>query len=320
MERNEILREIRRASNINGGALLLYTAIMFGSNIGLSVLLGLFDPEGTGAFYEYAVTALNLINIAAMVGGAFLIKKIASKKADISLSINRPKLPLAEVIKYMVIVLGVSYLFGYVSDFILSFIESAGITMSDIESDTSTPILYIVNIIGMAIFAPLFEELLFRGGLTGNVSRFGGFSMALAVGLSFGLWHENIYQFFYTAAMGTALCWLTMKTGSIFPAIITHFLFNVDTLPVMLLDLIDTELADTAYVLFLIFEFVMLIAAVILLISTLIIDKKQLSTKKPESEYASAVEFEKFFTYFSAPLTVIVVVWNILMTVINAAG
>jgi membrane protease YdiL (CAAX protease family) len=319
MERNEILREVRRASNKNGAAMLLYTLIVYGANIAAAVLSAIVYPEGTGPLDEFLMTVLNLVNIAALTFGAYYIKATSKKAANVTFGFCRPALSAADVIKLSIIVLGISYFFGYVSDYIISAIESTGVQMSDIETDTSTPVLYILNLVGMAIFAPLFEELLFRGGLTGNVRRFGGFSMALAVGFMFGIWHENIYQFFYVTAMGTALCMLTMKTKSIFPALIIHFIFNADAVPIMLLELIDTDLADVGYAMFLIFELVLIVAAVILLISTLILDKSQLSLKNPTgSDYSEAGEFEKFIAYFTAPCTIICVIFSVFMTVINA--
>jgi membrane protease YdiL (CAAX protease family) len=321
MDNKTILKDIRHTSNINGGALLIFSAILYASSFLTAYLIYFFSPDGTyEAVSGYVNTAMSIINILAMIVCANFIKFALRKKRNIRFGFNRPTIPKGDVIIFMIIVLAFAYVSGFASDFIITAIENTGVTMSDIEADTSTPFLYVLDIIAMIIFAPIFEEVLFRGGLTGSVSEYGGFSMALAVGIMFGLWHENIFQLFYAAALGTALCWLTMKTGSIFPALIVHFIYNFDEVPIMLLDLVDTELADSAYMAFLVFMFVIMIVGLIIFLSMVFTEREKLSIKNKTGDYAAVSEPEKFFAYFSSPLMIIAVLWSIFQTVINAAG
>jgi membrane protease YdiL (CAAX protease family) len=321
MDKNTIIKDIRQTSNVNGGALLIFSVILYAGSYLTSYIIYLLSPDSTyEAISGYYITAMNAINIVAMIIGAFFIKFALRKKRTVVFSFNRPVIPTGEVVIFIIITLSFAYISGFASDLIISAIENAGITMNDIEPDTSTPFLYILNIIAMIVLAPIFEEVLFRGGLTGSVSEYGGFSMALAVGIMFGLWHENIYQIIYAAALGTALCWLTMRTGSIFPALIVHFLYNFDEVPIMLFDLIDTELADMAYMLFLIFSFVVTVSGLIFFLSMFFTERERLSIKNKVDDYADVTESEKFLAYFTSPLMIIAVLWSIIMTVLNAAG
>ncbi|MDR0992177.1 MAG: CPBP family intramembrane metalloprotease [Ruminococcus sp.] len=317
MEKKEIIRQIRRASNINGGALLLFTAIIYGGLIGSNFVFFMIFPDGNESAYAVLTAALNVFQVAVLFGLAFFIRAAAGKSL-VNFGFERPAVPGVKVVKYVVITLSLSYISGYASEFILGMVQSAGIEMSDLIPDTSTTFLLVVNLCASVLFAPLFEELLFRGALTGNVSRFGGMSMALAVGISFGFWHENVFQLIYASFIGVLLCWLTMKTGSIYPAIAVHFIFNGGTAPAQLLDLVDTSLADTAYTLYILFEVVVIIAGLIILFSTLLIDKKELSIKN--DNYPEISEGTKFFAYFTAPLTVLAIAANIVFMVMNARG
>jgi membrane protease YdiL (CAAX protease family) len=317
MEKKEIIRQIRKASNINGGALLLFTAILYAGVIGAEVVFVMIFPDGNESAYAVLTAALNVFQVAVLFGLAFFIRAVAGKSL-VSFSLNRPTVSGGKVVKYIIIVLSLSFISGYASDFIIGLVQSAGIEMSDLIPDTSTTFLLIVNMCASVLFAPVFEELLFRGALTGNVSRFGGMSMALAVGISFGFWHENVFQLIYASFIGVLLCWLTMKTGSIYPAMAVHFIFNGGTAPAQLLDFVDTSLGDTAYMIYILFEVVVIIAGLILLFSTLLIDKKELSIKN--DDYPEISEGTKFFAYFSAPLTVIAIAANIVFMITNAMG
>jgi membrane protease YdiL (CAAX protease family) len=321
MEKREIIRDIRHTSNINAAALLIYSLIMYLSNLAAAYFIYFVTPDGTyEAVAEEINLALSAVNIITLLGMAFFVKATLKKRRNVLFGFNRPIIPTKEVVVLILIVLSFAYVSGFVSDWIIGLIESAGITMTPLESDTSTPLLYALEIIALIVLAPLFEELLFRGAFTGSVEEYGGFSMALSVGIMFGLWHQNVYQFFYAAALGVALCWLTMKTGSIIPALIVHFIYNFDEVPIMLFDLFDTELADMAYMVFLIAVFLIIISGMILFLATLATEREKLSIKKQTGDFAGVSEPEKFLAYFTSPLMIIAVLYCIYRTVMNAAG
>ena len=61
---------------------------------------------------------------------------------------------------------------------------------------------YLNNIVAFAIYAPVFEEMLFRATLFRNTERFGSWFGVITIGITFGLWHCNYEQVFYTAVLG----------------------------------------------------------------------------------------------------------------------
>jgi membrane protease YdiL (CAAX protease family) len=318
MEKKDILRQIRKASNINGGTLLLFNIIMYAVMIGSQLAYYILFPEEDEEVYAVLTAALNVFQAALMFGLAFFVRVVAGRGL-VSFGFRPPSVSLNKVCKYVIIVLAISFVSGHISDFIIEAIQSAGVEMTDLVPDTSTDFLFGLDIVSTVILAPLFEEVLFRGAFTGNTARFGGISMALAVGISFGIWHENVFQLIYASIIGVLLCWLTQKTGSIYPAIVVHFIFNGLTVPAMILYSADTGYSDAAYILSILFEVAVIIAGLIMFISTLIIDKNDLSVKNPDDVLSGVSEGEKFFAYFTAPLTVLAVVVNILLMAGNAA-
>lgn len=101
-----------------------------------------------------------------------------------------------------------------------------------LSADTVTQALKLA--LSVVIAAPVCEELLFRGVLLRGMHRAHG--SAMAVGLSaayFGLAHAGLITSVLPAALaGLVLGWLTLRTGSIVPAIAMHAAINA--VPVVL--------------------------------------------------------------------------------------
>lgn len=76
------------------------------------------------------------------------------------------------------------------------------------------------------IVAPMIEEFIFRGVL---LRLFGGFGLHFAAILSsalFGIFHGNLYQALPAFLIGLVLCTVTLKTGSVWPAMAIHSFNN----------------------------------------------------------------------------------------------
>ncbi|MBR2988609.1 MAG: CPBP family intramembrane metalloprotease [Clostridia bacterium] len=87
--------------------------------------------------------------------------------------------------------------------------------------------LMLYEILLSAVFPAVCEEFTDRGGLLTTLrGSFPDFQAALLCGLIFGLSHQNVEQVVYTFFMGVFLAFLTMKTRSIFPAMLVHFINN----------------------------------------------------------------------------------------------
>ena len=87
----------------------------------------------------------------------------------------------------------------------------------------------VTAVVMIALFAPVAEELFFRGFVfAGLRSRWSLWPAAIASGLIFGLVHAptGITTVVPLAALGFALCWLYDRTGSLWPCVIAHMINN----------------------------------------------------------------------------------------------
>ncbi len=100
---------------------------------------------------------------------------------------------------------------------------------------TRTPIWLVI--VAVVIIGPIFEELVFRKILFDRLSKFGAKTAIITTAIAFGLFHGNLYQLFYAAALGLVLGYLYAKTRNIIYPIAMHMLINLfGTVPALLLE------------------------------------------------------------------------------------
>ena len=79
----------------------------------------------------------------------------------------------------------------------------------------------------LAVMPGVLEELAFRGVLLHGVSRkLRPVATALVVGGIFGMFHVSLFRIVPTGFLGVVLAATTLLTGSVFPAMLWHFLNN----------------------------------------------------------------------------------------------
>lgn len=101
----------------------------------------------------------------------------------------------------------------------------------------------VLTFIQLAVLAPIFEELWFRGLVLESLRPYGnGFAIFISAVL-FGLTHSNFEQFFYATALGVFLGYIAVSTRSIVTTTIMHAMFNSIS-GVMLLLAADKNVGD----------------------------------------------------------------------------
>lgn len=86
---------------------------------------------------------------------------------------------------------------------------------------------FLLGIFLSAVLPAICEEFLHRGFLLRGIEDNHNFTTALIYSsILFGLFHLNIYQTFYAIFLGFLMGYLVKISGSIFPAMIIHFMNN----------------------------------------------------------------------------------------------
>lgn len=101
--------------------------------------------------------------------------------------------------------------------------DSFNATQSLLSGDLPSAI---VRFIQAVIFAPILEELWFRGLVLESLRPYGnGFAIFVSA-ILFGITHANLAQFFYATAIGLFLAYIAIHTGSIVVPMILHAMMN----------------------------------------------------------------------------------------------
>ncbi len=78
-----------------------------------------------------------------------------------------------------------------------------------------------------AVVAPIGEEFIFRKLLVDRMRTYGELPAILVSGLLFGLFHGNLYQFFYAAMLGVLLAYIYVRSGKIWLSMLMHGAINL---------------------------------------------------------------------------------------------
>jgi uncharacterized protein len=152
-----------------------------------------------------------------------LTKKVPSNNND-----EPKKMKLKELITVFCICMAATYIFNYLTIALNSLIgliigEPVKNPLADVIS--SSNLFY--TFIFACIFAPIFEEITFRGILLNKLKIFGDKTAIWLTALAFGLFHLNLSQFFYATALGIIFAYVAIKTNQIKYAIILHICVNI---------------------------------------------------------------------------------------------
>lgn len=131
---------------------------------------------------------------------------------------------------------------------IISVLEKiTGLTLQNTTIELINKQEIVPTIIFAVILGPIFEELSYRKLLIDKIGQYDKFYAILLSGLMFGLFHTNIYQFFYTTCIGMLFAFVYTKTGKIRYSIILHMCMNFihGAVPIFLSRMMDMDIVTS---------------------------------------------------------------------------
>ena len=167
-----------------------------------------------------------------LLAGVFLIYKRALKKSAREVlefsNFRRTKgINYALAVPIGFLALFVTLGFSTIWRFIIIMFGYTPTAPADTYTDTFNPGIFILELFLIAVLPGICEEFAIRGGLLSTMRKsFKGRQFYIIMALAFGLFHQNITQVFYTALFGGAMAFLAVKSRSIYPCMIVHFLNN----------------------------------------------------------------------------------------------
>lgn len=205
------------------GYLLLFIGYFLGSIL-VSVFAVIFIPGAMEAgWLDLLVTTL------AIYGFGFPLMMLPLKGLpNIEGHRHEPKdLSLGKLLALLAFSFLLVYVFGLLSDLINDLI---GIVVPGYSTETimdfsgmNEVLLFIYGV----VVAPFMEELLFRWIPYKKLGHYGMGSYVFYTALAFGLFHQNLAQFFYAVVVGIVFAVVTYRTGKYLYSVILHSLINL---------------------------------------------------------------------------------------------
>ena len=116
------------------------------------------------------------------------------------------------------------YAMSFGLDQVLHAGKEQGLTPAGWESGRAAA--FAVNVVAIAVVAPIVEELAFRGLGVSLLANIGPAVAVVVVGIAFGLVHGLVRGLPILALFGATLAWLRLRTQSVLPGILVHATYN----------------------------------------------------------------------------------------------
>lgn len=286
-------------SNTAGLAFSANVVIYFAVNLIAAVLIILCKiPEGADAEKYIGYVA----GPVALAVGCFLI--LSFKKQKI-----REVAPVKCHYKYyfiaLLMIFGLLFAVSRINGLTLKFLKLMGYTQRDegsylpsVEGGLVIPVLLVV-----AVLPAVFEELLFRGVMLSNARNFvGDIRAILIIGFCFSIFHGSPEQTVYQFISGCAFAFLAVRSGSILPCMLMHFLNNAIIIVLYAVGATDIGgnllISQTGDIILIIVAALAFVGSII----WLVLDKKPL-------QKCSKGGVVTFFAYASVGIVILAVVW-----------
>ena len=269
----------RRMSRIN----MAFFALIFVSQLSgilIDSVVQAFFPDFTqSGSYSYIMSALSFYVFGA--GACCLILRRVQP-----CSIEKKTMPAGELVKLTIMAWGLM-IAGSVAGNIVNALIGAltGVYSSNYVSSSIQNSGWLSAFLYTVVIAPVVEELVCRKLLVSRTSWLGDAGAIIMCGLVFGLFHGNLYQFFYAFAVGMLFGYVYLQTGELKYTIIIHMIMNFlgGFLPLLLTSGLGNAVSVSPeavlasgnqgqilkiciYMIYVLFEYALAIAGIVLLI------------------------------------------------------
>ncbi len=228
----------RKTFSSVGAALFIVLAVATALQLIGATLTRIFYPGLIDTSWFPELLSLIPMYIIAFPFGYLILKRIP---------VERPteyKISFRKLMEFLLMCFCIMYI-GNIIGNALSMIIS-GVKGSDFEN----PLIKIfessniyLNFLLVVMVAPVLEELFFRKLLIDRIRIYGESTAILVSGLTFGLFHGNLFQFFYAFGIGSMFAYIYLGTGRIRYSIVLHSIINFfgGILPIIFSKFVDLD-------------------------------------------------------------------------------
>lgn len=171
----------------------------------------------------------------AFPAGLLLIKSVPSESAE------KQKLGFGRFLLLMLICMPVMYGGNMIGNALSSILSNGTAENAILDYIMGNPWY---SFIFTVLLAPFMEEFLFRKQIIDRLGKYGERTAILFSGITFGLFHMNLFQFFYAFGLGVIFAYVYTRTRMLCYPVIMHMIINFmgGIIAPMLLNVLNLEL------------------------------------------------------------------------------
>ncbi len=216
-------------------SLFIYQVITFVLVNAAAIVVGLFGGESLSEPLSYTIRLISnaIAGYAIAFPVLYIIQRPIRKTERAKTSISFGTFMLIFLVSQAFMYFG--NLIGQAINGTIGTITGATPDNSIYDIITHAPMYVIIPIV--VVIGPIFEELIFRKLLIDKMGIYGDKLAIIVSAIAFGLFHGNLYQFFYATFIGLVLGYLYTRSGNILYPILLHMLINFgSTVPMFFYD------------------------------------------------------------------------------------
>ena len=217
---NKILA--KKTFGIIGWAFFAFVVVSVVAQMLASTVVHVFDNSGEGlsGLTTYIISFLPLYLIAFPVL-LLIIKKLPKDES------GKNNIDILTLIKCFCMCITIMYVGNVIGTGLSSFI---GNIFGKTSNNNLAEIIMNTDLTGTVIFVvilgPIMEEIVFRKILIDRTVKFGERNAMFLSALLFGLFHMNLFQFFYAFGIGLIFAYIYIKSRKIGYSIVFHMIIN----------------------------------------------------------------------------------------------
>lgn len=211
---------LKNGKGASFGLFLMVVIYIFTAFLGQTFLQAL-GIQQDGSIYIAVNGCFSAFSIAVVL---FIYLK--TSKTPLKEFLRPQKFTILYLIYALLLATGMLLGLGFINELIAELFTSLNLNLPTMAIPLDSPINLVVFSIVFAVLPAIFEELFFRKYLLEQTSSLGAISSLTLVSIAFALYHFSFAQLVYQLIYGGFLFYLTKKTGSVYPAMLSHFFNN----------------------------------------------------------------------------------------------
>ncbi len=251
--------------------------------------------------------------VSAVLGNSFgIFYGLAKNKIKLKSLFTKSVVGFGPMVVLCIMALGVNTLASYIVALLDYLLAPVGLSVpqEDIFTGVTDPVAIVFMFLTVVVVASITEEVLFRGVILKSLSKYSTAFAAVVSSLLFGLIHGNIPQFVFAFMVGMIMSYITIKTGSIIPAIVIHAFNNFFALSSQVLVSYDIapDIVNAVYT-------IVSLACLAFTIVVIIVKAKKIRFNSNSEELRQAENFieiqGKWKKFFSSGWVIVFIIVNI---------